>query len=235
MTSVTFLASAGGDGSTVTDDSNSVTGLANGGHRTRFIPALTQTVAVASKTVQMAGAVAATANVVVWVSGTNYPLYASVISPINGQTYRRILAGSGTIDPSRDSTNWVALTVSLDSPAFTGTPTFNGEGNMPGYKNLVINGSFRVAQRGNVSLTSPNVFTRGGCDCFMTLSTHSTISGTIQQQPGAGAGTTSGYSHQLAVTSATGSGSVYFATRLERRNTAHLNGKPLHNFSKVLP
>src|SRR5450631_4509364 len=38
MSSVTFPPEAGG--ATYTDDSNSATGLAAGGHRTRFIPAL---------------------------------------------------------------------------------------------------------------------------------------------------------------------------------------------------
>lgn len=48
MSSVTFSATVGGDGSTVTDDSNSTTGLASGGHRTRFVPALAQMVAIAT-------------------------------------------------------------------------------------------------------------------------------------------------------------------------------------------
>jgi len=56
---VTFLPSVGGDNSTVTDDSNGTTGLANGGHRLRFVPALAQTVAVASNVVSNAVAVAA--------------------------------------------------------------------------------------------------------------------------------------------------------------------------------
>lgn len=51
MASVTFPANLGGDGSTVTDDSNSSTGLANGGHRTRFVPALAQMVSVAQTVV----------------------------------------------------------------------------------------------------------------------------------------------------------------------------------------
>lgn len=54
MASATFLASVGGDGSTVSDDSNPTTGLANGGHRTRFVPALAQTVAVAARAVASA-------------------------------------------------------------------------------------------------------------------------------------------------------------------------------------
>ena len=55
MASVTFSVGVGGDGSTVTDDSNASTGLANGGHRTRFVPALAQVVAVAGHVVTKAG------------------------------------------------------------------------------------------------------------------------------------------------------------------------------------
>lgn len=47
MSSVNFDPAVGGDGSTVSDDANATTGLANGGHRTRFVPALSQIVAVA--------------------------------------------------------------------------------------------------------------------------------------------------------------------------------------------
>ena len=46
--SVTFPVNLGGDGSTVTDDDNASTGLGNGGHRTRFVPAMGQTIAVAN-------------------------------------------------------------------------------------------------------------------------------------------------------------------------------------------
>lgn len=51
MASVYFDPAVGGDGSIVTDDSNAATGLANGGHRTRFVPALAQLVAVSDFTV----------------------------------------------------------------------------------------------------------------------------------------------------------------------------------------
>lgn len=54
MASVYFNPAVGGDGSIVTDDANATTGLANGGHRTRFVPALGQVVAVASNTVTKA-------------------------------------------------------------------------------------------------------------------------------------------------------------------------------------
>jgi hypothetical protein len=62
MATVTFSPAVGGDGSTVTDDSNATTGLANSGHRTRFVPALSQVVAVASNTVTKATEAAASAS-----------------------------------------------------------------------------------------------------------------------------------------------------------------------------
>jgi hypothetical protein len=54
-----------------------------------------------------AAAALATANVVPWASGTTYQQYANVVSPANGGTYRRkTAAGSGTTDPSLDTTNY---------------------------------------------------------------------------------------------------------------------------------
>ena len=55
--SVTFLESVGGDGSTVTGDANPTTGLANGGHRKRFVNALAQVVAVAQHVVDTASGI----------------------------------------------------------------------------------------------------------------------------------------------------------------------------------
>ncbi|WP_306603943.1 hypothetical protein [Azonexus sp.] len=51
MSEVFFDPAVGGDGSTVSDDGNPATGLANSGHRTRFVPALAQIVAVAAHVV----------------------------------------------------------------------------------------------------------------------------------------------------------------------------------------
>lgn len=47
MSSVTFPTDLGGDGSTVTDDNNPTTGLDDGGHIYRFVPALAQAVVMA--------------------------------------------------------------------------------------------------------------------------------------------------------------------------------------------
>lgn len=60
MASVTFPPEVGGSGLTVTDDANPTTGLANNGHRKRFVPALSQVVAVAAYTVDKAQDVADT-------------------------------------------------------------------------------------------------------------------------------------------------------------------------------
>ena len=54
MVSVTFPPEVGGSGLTVTDDANPTTGLANNGHRARFVPALAQVVAVARYVVNTA-------------------------------------------------------------------------------------------------------------------------------------------------------------------------------------
>lgn len=61
MAEVFFDPNVGGDGSTVTDDANPDTGLANGGHRLRFVPSLAQVVAVAAFVVQKAADAAAAA------------------------------------------------------------------------------------------------------------------------------------------------------------------------------
>lgn len=47
MASVTFPVDLGGSGVTITDDTNPTTGLAAGGHRQRFVPALAQSVVMA--------------------------------------------------------------------------------------------------------------------------------------------------------------------------------------------
>ncbi len=62
MSSVFFDPVVGGDGSTVTDDSNASTGLAGGGHRTRFVPALAQMIAVANWVIGRVSAAASSAS-----------------------------------------------------------------------------------------------------------------------------------------------------------------------------
>jgi len=65
--------------------------------------------ASASTATNAAASAVATAGASQWVSGTTYALGAAVWSPIDAQTYRRIIAGAGATDPSADATNWTKL------------------------------------------------------------------------------------------------------------------------------
>lgn len=56
-----------------------------------------------------ADAAVTAAGAVQWVSGTSYVKGRVVWSPLNARTYRRLVAGAGTTDPSLDRANWTAL------------------------------------------------------------------------------------------------------------------------------
>lgn len=138
VNTVYFDPAVGGTGLTVTDDGNPTTGLDNDGHRARFVPALSQVVAVAGNTVtkatEAAASAAAAANaaesaaesaetaqavvlngaaiVPTWTTWTSWGLGQLVISGINSKTYRKITATSvTTTDPASDATNWEPLPV----------------------------------------------------------------------------------------------------------------------------
>ena len=55
-----------------------------------------------------AAAAALAAGAATWASGT-YIQYACAISPTDSQTYRNKTAGSRTVDPKNDPTNWVSM------------------------------------------------------------------------------------------------------------------------------
>lgn len=134
MSSVTFPPALGGDGSTVTDDSNPTTGLANGGHRTRFVPALAQAVAVMSGAVSQveadalaagtaASAAAASAASAVNSPGTNATSASSVLigtgsKSLTVQTGKNFVVGQPVMiaRTSAPGTTWMAGNVtSYDS------------------------------------------------------------------------------------------------------------------------
>ena len=87
MASVTFLPAVGGDGSTVSDDSSPTTGLAAGGHRIRFVPALAQIVAVASFVLGRATAAAASAASALGAPGTNANSTTSLPITVANKTF----------------------------------------------------------------------------------------------------------------------------------------------------
>lgn len=65
----------------------------------------------AADAVAAADAAAASSNATKWISGTTYAEGDVVWSPVDYQTYRRIVSGAGTTDPSADVTNWSPMVV----------------------------------------------------------------------------------------------------------------------------
>lgn len=140
MASVYFNPAAGGDGTTVTDDSSPTTGLANGGHRTRFVPALSQTVAVAATAVTKAFEAAASATSALNAPGTNATSVTSLAVGLGSksltlaQTGKAFVVGQYVQIVSTASTdNWMvgavtafttgtgAMTVNVTNSGGTGT------------------------------------------------------------------------------------------------------------------
>lgn len=76
--------------------------------------------AAASASTNAASAAAASANAAaanggqLWVSGTTYAQGYLVYSPLNSRSYRRLVAGAGTTDPSLDAVNWGLLSVVVE-------------------------------------------------------------------------------------------------------------------------
>lgn len=117
MSSVYFDPAVGGDGTTITDDSNPSTGLANGGHRTRYVPSLANIVSVGNFSLTKANAAAASA-----VTASNWAVLTG--GPVSGGEYSAkyhaqaaassagSAAGSATL-----SSNWA---VQLGSPVSGG-------------------------------------------------------------------------------------------------------------------
>lgn len=111
-----------------------------------------------SETNAVASSNAATAatNIVKWVSGTTYASGAVVWSPINGLGYRRITAsGSGTTDPSLDTTNYKQING-------TGDVSTASDQNIAGVK--IFTGALRETKitmaASNIDVASGNIFSK---------------------------------------------------------------------------
>lgn len=114
MSSAYFDPAVGGDGTTVTDDSNVTTGLANGGHRTRFVPALAQVVAVADNTVTKATEASGSASTAAghattasnWATKTD-----NFVSGSDNSAKSWSVGGTGSGDPTAGSSkDWATKT-----------------------------------------------------------------------------------------------------------------------------
>ena len=99
-----------------------------------------------------------------WVSGTIYTAGTSTVwSPGDYMTYRRKTNGAGTTDPSLDPTNWVAISVVVNSPVFTGTSqnvNINFSGTLTGGSGVVNIGAGQLYKDANgnfgINTTSPS-------------------------------------------------------------------------------
>lgn len=83
MAQVTFDVGIGGDGSTVSDDNNPTTGLGRDGHRTRFIPALSNIISIANYLKQKATEATDAAAAAILAPGTS-ATSATSMSPSSG-------------------------------------------------------------------------------------------------------------------------------------------------------
>lgn len=152
MASVTFPIGIGGDGSTVTDDASTTTGLANGGHRTRFVPALAQVVAVASNAVTSATSASSSATLALNAPGTQATSTSSLSigtgskSLTLAQTGKNFVLGQWVVVASSaaPSDNWMAGAIT----AFT-----SGTGAMT--VNFTVYAGSGTASAWNVTPSSP--------------------------------------------------------------------------------
>lgn len=98
------------------------------------------------------------------------------------------------------------------------------------FRNLIINGDCRIAQRGSVAAVN-GLLTYGGCDrIYCTPSGFGSFSGNIAQV--SNSGTTTGYAQSVGATT-TGSGTIVFGQRIESLNSRVLNGKTITVSCKV--
>lgn len=100
MASVTFPSSLGGDNSTVTDDSSPTTGLGGGGHRTRFVPALAQMVAICSNAIAQIQS-----------------LISSYTATLTGYVTSAQTASNASAASANFKGNWSSLAGALNMPA----------------------------------------------------------------------------------------------------------------------
>ena len=118
MSSVYFDPAVGGDGSTVTDDSNPTTGLANGGHRTRFVPSLANIVSVGNFALTKASAADASA-----ATANNWAVQLG--SPVSGGEYSAKYHAQAAASSAGSSAG--SATLSSSWAVQLGSPVSGGE------------------------------------------------------------------------------------------------------------
>lgn len=146
------------------------------------------------------------------------PSSNGVVQVVNGGTGSTTAAGSpfALKGANTDITSLANATYS----------NING-GPLSGFRNKIINGSCQIAQRGNVAITQASgAYVYGGCDRITVGSgSFTTLTGTISQYwttVGPTPLAPSGYGQFLNNFTTTGSGYIYFSTRLESKDTQNM-------------
>lgn len=105
-----------------------------------------------------------TANYQKWISGQTYAVGDLVISPLNDQPYRCIVATSGVVDPSADTTNWTTT----PQPFFrlpVPIPYTNAQGvPFPLPQLVTVPTEFKLGNQGDKALTTDPQFIVSGND-----------------------------------------------------------------------
>jgi len=109
----------------------------------------------ANAAAQSAASAASAAGATKWVSGQSYTEGAVVWSPISFLNYRRKTSGSGSVDPSNDSVNWVLLGVSSNFP----TSTINSSTSASASIHYVFTASLTLSLPSNPNIGSSVQFT----------------------------------------------------------------------------
>lgn len=143
------------------------------------------------------------------------PFARTLVDDSDSATARQTLGAAGSGSNS-DITQLLAL-------------TSIGGGSVAGFRNRVINGGMRVAQRGNATVTNNVTRLFGGCDRFpITTSGFSALSATLQQASFGTEQTSTGFFQWLGITSATASttnsGVISFDHRIEALNCGLVTG-----------
>ena len=145
-----------------------------------------------------ASAVLAATNITKWVSGTTYAQGAVVWSPINGLGYRRITAsGSGTTDPSLDTTNYKQVNGTGDvstsgNQTIAGNKTFTGTTSMQAVTvtNISGIGAEQPGMIAHFAMSSAPAGWLKANGAAVSRSTYSTLFAAIGTLYGAGDGST---------------------------------------------
>lgn len=151
LDSVTFLESVGGDGSTVTGGADPTTGLANGGHRKRFVNALAQVVAVAQHIVETAEDVntdAATASS----AATTATTQAGIATTKAGEAAASALSASNSALAASNSADEAEYWAGQAAGTVTGVVSINGQQGALTTKTI---NSESILGVGNISLQQP--------------------------------------------------------------------------------